>query len=250
MNNNMEAFKSSVMLCAKRLSLIKEINEVDAVLGEGFMTDSEFVKYYAKNYVRKGSVLLRFLFCVACLVPFVLVLLKYKLVDDSGSAIAIIGNIFWIAIFVILTCINNLKKKSIARKNYLPDYAKRRETVENSREQLKSYKAELQQELGDLLEMMQDRNICILHQNYWDDALKIWSLVELGRATSMASAINLFESLKQEKKRDAVLQQQLENSQKALESQMRSERYARSAAESSERAEMYSLFAFANTIGE
>lgn len=248
MDNNLESFKSSVMLCAKRLSLIEQINDINSLLNENFMLDKDFVNYYAKNVIKKGNVLLRFIVCAICLVPFVLLVSKFKLIDDSGPLFAILANVYWITIFIVLSKINKVKKIKIAKRDYLPDYAKRRNTIMKSRDDLKSYKNELQDELSQLIQIMNDRSICIIHQNYWDDAIKIWSLVELGRATSMASAINLFESIKREKQRDVVLQQQLENTQRTLESQIRAERLAQEAADNSSRAEMYSLFTLANTI--
>lgn len=246
MDNNLESFKSSVMLCAKRLSLIEQISDIDSLLNENFMLDKDFVNYYAKNVIQKGNILLRFIVCGLCLVPFVLVVPKFM--DDQSPLFIITANVYWIGIFIILTKINKTRKIKIAKRDYLPDYAKRRDTIMRSRDDLKSYKNELQDELSQLVQIMNDRSICIIHQNYWDDAIKIWSLVELGRATSMASAINLFESLKREKQRDIVLQQQLENTQRTLESQIRAERLAQEAADNSSRAEMYSLFTLANTI--
>jgi len=248
MNNNLEVFKSSVRLCAKRLSLISEINEIDNMLNENFMLDRDFINYYAKNYINKGNPLLRLIISGLPILTAGLIMPKYNLSNESGTIFAVGTAILCAIIFIALSLLNKIQKRKIVKRDYLPNYAERRDAIVKSRNDLKAYKAELQQELSELIQIMQDRNICVIHPNYWDDALKIWSLVELGRATSLASAINLFESQKRENQRDAVLQQQLENSQRALESQIRSERYAQEAAENSSRAELYSLFAFTNSI--
>lgn len=190
-----EKIKYSAILCSLRKQYIQTLSNVNQALGTVFFDDKGFLEYYRKSHMHiPGAIIVGILIGILLLpIPSMIAFLLFTYDETKFVLLLFAFSILTIALggiggyFFAVSSINQKAQKE------LREYAKTREEAYKMRPELLKAQTEYQKKLSDLVAQMNDRNICVIPNNYWDYAPMLVAYIDNCRAHDLESAINVLE---------------------------------------------------------
>ena len=132
---------------------------------------------------------------VACIVPFIISCIIYKIAQIESEYFLLIGiGIGFVAFFVVVIHCRNVDRKNVrkrAEKRYLAEY---KNTCQQNQSQLKQLAEQVRnvtQEYNILVTKMQDPNQCCIPASHWYHGQELYRLVNDNRAGTLQEAIRI-----------------------------------------------------------